>query len=103
IMAPSVRGRGGEGICMRVAEIRQENDLLQLRTTWDRLVCESAANTIFLTWEWVTAWWAAYGSPGDLRILVFSDEDGVPRGIAPMRRQVVERCGQKVAALAFVG
>jgi peptidoglycan/xylan/chitin deacetylase (PgdA/CDA1 family)/CelD/BcsL family acetyltransferase involved in cellulose biosynthesis len=88
---------------MRVAEIRSEADLQSLREAWDRLVCESASQTIFLTWEWATAWWSAYGRPGELRILTCWDDNGILRGIAPLRQQTSKAYGQTVPVFSFVG
>ena len=88
---------------MRVVEIRDEAGLRQLAPAWAALLRESASNTIFLTPEWVTAWWSAYGTPGELRILTVFDDSGVLRGIAPLRSRTMRRYGQTVPALAFIG
>lgn len=87
---------------MKVVQIQTEADLKALKPAWDTLLREAASNTIFLTWEWVTAWWSAYGKPGDLRILAAFDEHDVLRGIAPLRRETVRRYGQTASALTFV-
>jgi peptidoglycan/xylan/chitin deacetylase (PgdA/CDA1 family)/CelD/BcsL family acetyltransferase involved in cellulose biosynthesis len=87
---------------MKVTEIRQEAEFQQLQSDWAHL-CEAASKTIFLTWEWVTAWWSAYGSPGDLRIATVCDERGILRGIAPLRRKTLHRYGQTVSARSFIG
>ena len=42
---------------MKVAEVREQAGLHQLRESWERLLGESASRTIFLTWEWAEAWW----------------------------------------------
>lgn len=88
---------------MRVDEIQTEAELRALKPAWDSLVQQSAANTIFLTWEWVWAWWSTYGKPGHLRILTAFDESDVLRGIAPLRLEAVRRYGRTVSALTFVG
>jgi peptidoglycan/xylan/chitin deacetylase (PgdA/CDA1 family)/CelD/BcsL family acetyltransferase involved in cellulose biosynthesis len=88
---------------MKVVELRQETDLEMLRPLWEKVLCESAANAIFLTWEWVTAWWSAYGVPGELRILAAFDETGTLRGIAPLRAQKKRKYGQTVSTLSFIG
>ena len=88
---------------MRVVEIRQESELQGLSPAWDALLRESASNTIFLTWEWVTAWWSSYGKPGELRIMAAFDEHDVLRGIAPLRAQTVRKFGQTVPVLSFIG
>jgi len=88
---------------MKIGEIRQEAGLDELRPAWDTLLRDSASNTIFLSWEWLTAWWRHYGKPGELRLLTASDENGVLRGIAPLRLQTLRKYGQTYSTLAFVG
>jgi len=88
---------------MRVAEIRNEGELRDLRPAWDILLQKSASNTIFLTWEWMTAWWSAYGKLGKLRVLAAFDNRDVLRGIAPLHDVNVRRYGQTVPTLTFVG
>jgi peptidoglycan/xylan/chitin deacetylase (PgdA/CDA1 family)/CelD/BcsL family acetyltransferase involved in cellulose biosynthesis len=88
---------------MKVVQLLNEADLQALKPAWETLLSESASNTIFLTWEWMTAWWSAYGKPGELRILAAFDEHDVLRGIAPLRGETVRRYGQTVSALTFIG
>jgi peptidoglycan/xylan/chitin deacetylase (PgdA/CDA1 family)/CelD/BcsL family acetyltransferase involved in cellulose biosynthesis len=88
---------------MKFLELRGEDDLVQLQSAWDALLRQSATVSIFNTWEWANVWWSAYGKTGDLRVLLFVDDDGTPRGIAPLRRQTLVRYGQSAAALALIG
>ncbi len=88
---------------MRIVELREEAELLNLAADWEKLLEESASDTIFLTWEWISAWWRTYGEPGALRILLAIDQDGRLRGIAPMRRQTARRYGRTFQTLAFIG
>src|SRR5437763_1454536 len=88
---------------MRVVEFHDEAALQQLKPFWNELLRQSAANTIFLTWEWATAWWSSYGTPGELRVHAVYDEAGVLRGIAPLRSRAVEQCSQTVRSLQFIG
>jgi peptidoglycan/xylan/chitin deacetylase (PgdA/CDA1 family)/CelD/BcsL family acetyltransferase involved in cellulose biosynthesis len=88
---------------MRVTEVRDPSEWQRLEPRWNRLLEASGAATTFLTWEWLTAWWTAYGREGDLRILVASDEEGLIRGIAPLRRDSVRRFGCTFEVLGFVG
>jgi peptidoglycan/xylan/chitin deacetylase (PgdA/CDA1 family)/CelD/BcsL family acetyltransferase involved in cellulose biosynthesis len=92
-----------EGNGMRIVEVCREAELAELRPQWERLLAESASDTIFLTWEWVTTWWAAYGAPGELYILLAVNEAGVVRGIAPLHRRKVRRYGRAYPALGFIG
>jgi hypothetical protein len=62
---------------MKLVELRQEADLQKLASDWGKLLCASASN-IFPTWEWIAAWWSAYGAPGELRILAAYDELHAP-------------------------
>lgn len=88
---------------MRVVELFNEADWEQLRSGWNNLLSRSASPGIFLTWEWVSSWWAAYGNRGDLRVLAAFDDGGDLRGIAPLRHQKVRQYGQTVSALSFIG
>src|ERR1700730_16110488 len=84
---------------MRIVELRAEAEFTNLRAQWDALLAASASDTIFLTREWLTAWWTAYGSPGDLRILLAYDDANTLRGMAPLRQQSVRKYGQNFSAL----
>src|SRR3954453_4504437 len=88
---------------MKVVEIRAEDEMKRLLPAWRELVSQSAADTIFLTAEWASAWWAAYGETGQLRILAALDDDNQLRGIAPLRARTDRRYGQTVPTLRFVG
>ena len=88
---------------MKVVEIRSETELQQLKSSWETLLRSSASGTIFLTWEWATAWWRAYGKSRELRILAAFDDDQVLRGIAPLCRQTLRTYGQTIPALSLVG
>src|SRR5690349_16050282 len=88
---------------MKLVEIRTEEDLQARRSDWESVFARSQSKTIFLSWEWITAWWSAYGTPGDLRILLATDETGAAQGIAPMRSNALRRYGQSAPTLAFIG
>src|ERR1051326_5877037 len=99
---PVCRVAGGHG-GMRFVEFTTEAELEALRPAWNALLLESSSATIFLTWEWVWAWWCTYGKPGELRILAAYNESGRLRGLAPLRRQDASRYGQTVQVLSFIG
>jgi peptidoglycan/xylan/chitin deacetylase (PgdA/CDA1 family)/CelD/BcsL family acetyltransferase involved in cellulose biosynthesis len=88
---------------VKVLELRERADLERLRPEWEKILGQSASETIFLTGEWVNAWWGSYGKAGELSILAAVDEEGVMRGIAPLRRQTLRRSGQSRQALIFIG
>lgn len=88
---------------MKIVELQQESGLDALRLEWNGVLAESVSKNIFLTWEWITAWWSAYGADGELNILLAYDDAGVLRGIAPLRRRTNKRFGQTVPELSFIG
>jgi CelD/BcsL family acetyltransferase involved in cellulose biosynthesis len=57
-----------------------------LERAWNELLAQSAARTIFLTWEWMKAWWGAFGAHRDLVLLTLTDTDGKLAVIVPFQR-----------------
>ena len=52
---------------------------------WDDLVESSAAETVFLSFDWLRAWWEHMGHGNMLRVLVARrDADGLLVGAAPL-------------------
>lgn len=69
-----------------------------LRPDWNSLLTDSAADTLFLTWEWQSVWWQSWGQ-GDLLLLAARDDDGRLLGLAPLYAAP----GEAGRHLAFVG
>ena len=68
-----------------VEVVRDLRSLAALQLPWNRLLAESAADTVFLTWEWVLAWWGMKGGAGEEPfVLAVRDGDRLV-GIAPLR------------------
>jgi CelD/BcsL family acetyltransferase involved in cellulose biosynthesis/peptidoglycan/xylan/chitin deacetylase (PgdA/CDA1 family) len=88
---------------MRVETIVELADWQALQPAWNTLVQASVSATTFLTWEWVSAWWTAYGNPDELCILTARDDAGALRGIAPLRRNTTRKYGQRYTTLDFLG
>jgi peptidoglycan/xylan/chitin deacetylase (PgdA/CDA1 family)/CelD/BcsL family acetyltransferase involved in cellulose biosynthesis len=88
---------------MKVVEIRSAAELQDLKPAWEALLCGSPSATIFLTWEWVSAWWQSYGKSRELRVLAAFDDNQVLRGIAPLCRETLRKYGQTFPALSFAG
>ena len=87
---------------MKVVELRSQGDFERIRQSWNELLAQSAADNIFLTWEWASAWWAAYGGRGELRILLAIDDRDILRGIAPLRLDRIRRYGGSFSCLRFL-
>jgi len=60
-----------------------------LEDEWRELLRSSSSDNPFLTWEWLHAWWAQFGRPGTLRLIVVRSGNSLV-AIAPFR-QVVPR------------
>jgi len=70
---------------MRVYPIYNFHDLIKIREIWNRVLGESNSNSPFLTMEWLTSWWKAFGQRKELLILLAYDETSdVPCGISPL-------------------
>ena len=62
---------------------RDTRAFLSLLREWNPLLLRSAANTIFLTWEWQKAWWDCFGQELDLWLLELRDGNDLV-GLAPL-------------------
>ena len=52
--------------------------------TWNGLLTRSAVPTVFLTWQWQTNWWNAFGQGRELRLLQVTDGSGQLVGLLPL-------------------
>jgi CelD/BcsL family acetyltransferase involved in cellulose biosynthesis len=70
---------------MHVDIITTDDGLFRLADDWNDLLTESRADTVFLTWEWISTWWANFGEQYLLRVLVARESiDDHLVGIAPL-------------------
>jgi CelD/BcsL family acetyltransferase involved in cellulose biosynthesis len=70
--------------------ITDEIGLQRLQAEWNTLLQQSFSNTIFLTWEWVLAWWRSYGSEKRLWILRV-ERDGRLVGLVPLYSKIFSK------------
>jgi len=76
-----------------------------LEREWNDLLRRSAADTIFLTHQWLAAWWDAFGTSDSLCVLLCIENDGHESrlvGILPGYIQR-DRCLRSVRRLRFLG
>jgi len=87
---------------LRVERIQDPAALAPIREDWNRLVDQSARPNVFLTWEWLEAWWAHFGAGQRLHALVVRDARGAVVGVGPF---CIERVGGPWPArvLKFLG
>jgi len=68
---------------MDIKRVSTYTEFSNLEPVWNSLLAKAATNTVFLTHEWASSWWNAYGGKRELSILVLNDGDAV-RAIAPL-------------------
>lgn len=52
--------------------------------TWNGLLTRSASPVVFLTWQWQTNWWNAFGRGRQLRLLQVTEGGGQFIGVLPL-------------------
>jgi CelD/BcsL family acetyltransferase involved in cellulose biosynthesis len=82
--------------------IRSSSAFEALREAWSALLAEAADANVFMSHEWLYAWWTAYRPDAELAIVVAEDRGRV-RGIAPLMIQTVARGGLRSRWLRFIG
>lgn len=88
---------------LRVVRCSSWDEHPGLLGAWDTLVAESAADSVFLTREWLMSWWVAYGGKRQLTLLLCFDGAELV-GLVPLYRAGV-RTDLRVSldVLRFVG
>jgi CelD/BcsL family acetyltransferase involved in cellulose biosynthesis len=69
---------------MRAECLQDWAAIASLEPEWNRLLGESAADSIFLTWEWIRCWADVMGAQIRPLVVAVRDERGELVGIAPM-------------------
>ncbi|MBI3813685.1 MAG: GNAT family N-acetyltransferase [Nitrospinae bacterium] len=88
---------------LSISIIENEKEFEELHSQWDNLLKVSAANSIFLTHEWLFTWWRHFGKGKRLSIITIRRE-GELIGIAPlMCRKLVPACFKQGGILEFIG
>ncbi len=83
--------------------ITNEADFLELEKEWKALLPQTAADNIFLTWEWISTWWRVFGRDKSLHILTFRRGTELV-GIAPLYIRKIRYYGiLPLKALMFLG
>jgi CelD/BcsL family acetyltransferase involved in cellulose biosynthesis len=55
-----------------------------LRPAWDKLLADVPTSSTFSTWEWLAAWWRAFGQGQELRFVAFFDAREELTGMAAL-------------------
>jgi len=82
-----------------------ENHWLNIRDDWNRLVEKGGANPLFMSHEWLVAWWETYRliTKGQLTILICTDSKNELVGALPIYFSPARRRGIPIVAATFVG
>ena len=68
---------------LSIVKISDQNEFANLKKDWAVLLKKSKSDTVFLTWEWMYAWWECFKENKQLFILAVYGENEEMVGIAP--------------------
>jgi len=86
---------------MKIIEINSFKDFLSIKKEWDDLLVETN-NSIFSTWEWLSACWKHFGKNAELLLLLAEDNNEII-GIAPFMYSVHPILGLRYGKIEFIG
>ena len=69
---------------MNVSIVEDMTAFEALEGEWNSLLQQSSANTIFLTWEWISSWLEIYSSRYKLFVIVVRNDENKLIGLAPL-------------------
>jgi CelD/BcsL family acetyltransferase involved in cellulose biosynthesis/peptidoglycan/xylan/chitin deacetylase (PgdA/CDA1 family) len=87
---------------LTVACYRSWTDVQELKQRWNPLLSASANDTVFLTWEWCSAWWKSYGAERTPFVLA-AWEGRELVGVAPLYTESTRALGQSWVCLRLIG
>jgi len=68
---------------VKVEIVTDESGFRSLKPIWNSLLQRSGADTVFLTFEWLSTWWRHFGPGNEMRIVLVRDQQHIV-GIAPL-------------------
>ena len=87
---------------MEIRHIRSLEEFESLHNEWDKLLKDYQHKTVFLSWEWLTAWWKNNKENKELWLLI-AYENGIIFGIAPLMLTNYRRYGISIKVLQSLG
>lgn len=89
---------------LALEHIREREALNALAAEWQELLDASPLESVFLTWDWQSAWLDYYLDPRDEPWVLALREQGQLIGIAPFLRQIEKRRGRPaIRRIRFLG
>ncbi|MDD5775401.1 MAG: GNAT family N-acetyltransferase [Candidatus Omnitrophica bacterium] len=87
---------------MRIELIEDLEALPALRAEWEDVLSKSSHDHVCFSYEWIKAWWDAFGKGKQLLILAARDDDGRICAIAPLMRFRTFLFGLPVRKISFI-
>jgi CelD/BcsL family acetyltransferase involved in cellulose biosynthesis len=88
---------------LRMQVFTRLEDLATLVPGWEQLLADSPDASIFSTWEWLSAWWRAFGDGQKLLVLAFYDSTSRFVGLAPLAVGTKRLAGLRLRVLRLMG
>jgi len=70
---------------MPITKLSDPGDFEKINRAWSLLLRKSEIDSVFLTHEWFYAWWNCFSADYHLEMLLFTDQKGTLKGIAPFK------------------
>ena len=84
--------------------LRDEDWAEGLAADWNDLLARSSNDSVFLSWEWVSAWWDVFGDLFEPHVIAARTAAGELVGLAPLMIARGERGeGRQLRALMLMG
>ncbi len=87
---------------LQVTCLRRPEDFRALRTEWSRLLAQSKNRNVFLSWEWLYAWWEVFAEDNRLYLLTVR-EKGNLIGVAPLMLTLYKKAFFTLRVLRCIG
>lgn len=71
---------------LKVSLTHDSTALTRLREEWASLQNQSAADSLYLTWDWISLWWQHFGKGRELWLLEARDQANRLIGLAPLMK-----------------
>lgn len=85
-----------------ISRLSTSAEFAEIKDAWTHLFLQNHNQSVFLSWEWLSAWWEIYGEEKELWILIAQDSNTIV-GIAPLVLTVQKRAGIKLRVLQTMG
>jgi CelD/BcsL family acetyltransferase involved in cellulose biosynthesis len=86
----------------RIQKVETEEGLTALATAWEGLHRDAVVASMFTSWSWQRAWWAAYGGGRSLSIMAARRGDELA-GLLPLYLETGEALGLPLRTLRVIG